>query len=152
MAPLVASTVLHADSNQRLLQPEGVVKQITALGCRCGRGSAKNKEGRQFCLIYKNVCKCFRIVKGCTCTSVCLNCGNPYGKRTALYSVASDPVPRKRRGPVGNDVRKSFMESRGIDTIAPSWSTLEELLFKECIFHVTDKGCRRHNPSREIVQ
>ena len=44
VAPLVASTVLHADSNQRLLQPEGVVKQITSLGCRCGRGSAKKKE------------------------------------------------------------------------------------------------------------
>ena len=58
-----------------------------------------------------------------------------------MHSVASDPVSRKRRRPIGNDVlpgsESHFMESRGIDVIAPPWSTLEELLFKECMFHVT---------------
>ena len=143
LGPLVASAVLHTDSTQvkDRLQPEGDLKQITAVGCRCGRGSAKNKEARQFCHIYKDGCKCFQSVKGCTSKCACFNCGNPYGKRTIMHSVASDPVSRKRRRPTGNDVlpgsESHFMESRGIDVIAPPWSTLEELLFKECMFHVT---------------
>lgn len=121
-APLVTFTVLHTDSHQvkDRLQPEGVLKQITAVGCRCGKGSAKNKEGRQFCHICKDGCKCFQSIKGCTSTCACFNCGNPYGKRTVAYSVASDPVSRKRRRPVGNDVlvgsESHFMESRGIVT------------------------------------
>ena len=141
--PLVASTVLHTDSTQveDHLQPEGVLEQITAVGCRCGRGSAKNKEGRQFCHIYKDGCKYFQSVKGCTSRCACFNCGNPYGKRMIVHSVASDPISRKRRRPVGNNVlprsEGNFMESRGIDITAPPWSMLEELLFKGCMFHVT---------------
>ena len=98
VGPLGASTELHTDLTQvkDRLQPEaGVLEQITAVGCRCGRGSAKNKEGRQFCHIYKAGCKCFRSVKGCTSMCASFNCGNPYDKRTILHSAASDPFARK---------------------------------------------------------
>ena len=62
------STVLRTDLTkvEDLLQPGGVFKQITAVGCRFDRGSVKNKEGRQFCHIYKAGCKCFQSVKGCS--------------------------------------------------------------------------------------
>ena len=65
-APSVEAAELRTETSQAkdYLQPEGVLDQITALGCRCGRGSAKNKEGRQFCYIYKERCKCFQTVKG----------------------------------------------------------------------------------------
>ena len=140
------TSVLHSetDSNQDKdrMQPEGALKQITAGGCRCGRGSAKNKKGRQFCHIYRDKCKCFQSVKGCTSTCACFNCGNPHGKRPVTNPATADPIPRKRRKPAGNDVltgsESQFMESRGLDVIAPPWSTLEELLFKECVCHVTD--------------
>ena len=102
-ASSIEATELCTESSQAkdYLQPEGVLDQITAVGCRCGRGSAKNKEGRQFCHIYKNGCKCFQSVKGCTNACACYNCGNPYGKRPLTQSGTSDPAPRKRRKDVG---------------------------------------------------
>jgi len=58
--------------------------------------------------------------------------------------MTSDPVPRKRRKHVANDVLAGsggdFMEGRGIRVIPPPWSTIEELIFKECAFRVTATG------------
>lgn len=55
-APSIAATVSHTESCQVKdhLQPAGALDQVTGVGCRCGRGSTKNKEGRQFCHIYKD--------------------------------------------------------------------------------------------------
>ena len=68
--------------------------------------------------LYKYVCACF-------------NCGNPYGKRTIVkHSVTPDPISRKRRRPVRNNLlagsESHFMVNR-----------LEELLFKEYMFQLT---------------
>ena len=38
------------------------------VGCRSGRGNAKNKQERTFCCVYKDRCKCFQTIKGCAIT------------------------------------------------------------------------------------
>ena len=105
-----------------------------------GRGNAKNKQERTFCRVYKDECKCFQTIKGCTSACGCFNCGNPYGEQAVTQTVICEPVPRKRRRHFQKEVltgsEQAFMESRGIRVIPPPWSTLEKLLFKECAFHL----------------
>ena len=123
------------------LPSENVHNQLAAVGCRCGRGNAKNKQERTFCRVYKDGCKCFQTIKGCTSTCGCFNCGNPYGERPVTQTVISEAIPRKRRRHFPNEVltgsEQEFMESRGIGVIPPPWSTFKKLLFKECTFHLT---------------
>ena len=123
------------------LPSENVHNQLAAVGCRCGRGNAKNKQERTFCRVYKDGCKCFQTIKGCTSTCGCFNCGNRYGERPVTQTVISEAIPRKRRRHFPNEVltgsEQEFMESRGIGVIPPPWSTFEKLLFKECAFHLT---------------
>ena len=122
------------------LPSENVRDQLAAVGCRCGRGNAKNKQERTFCRVYKDGCKCFQTIKGCTSACGCFNCRNPYGERAVTQTVICEPVPRKRRRHFQKEVltgsEQAFMESRGIGVIPPPWSTLEKLLFKECAFHL----------------
>ena len=100
----------------------------------------KNKQERTFCRVYKDGCKCFQTIKGCTSACGCFNCGNPYGERAVTQTVICEPVPRKRRRHFQKEVltgsEQAFMESRGIGVIPPPWSTLEKLLFQECAFHL----------------
>ena len=107
-----------------------------AVGCRRGRRNAKNKQERTFCGVYKDGCKCFQTIKGCTSLFGCFNCGNPFGERAVTHTEISEPVPRKHRRHFPKAVLAAFMESRGIGVIPPPWSTLEKLLFKECAFHL----------------
>ena len=105
------------------LLSENVHNQLAAVGCRCGRGNAKNKQERTFCRVYKDGCKCFQTIKGCTSTCGCFNCGNPYGERPVTQTVISEPVPRKRRRHFPKEVlrgsEQEFMESSGIGVIPP---------------------------------
>ena len=50
------------------LSSENVHNQLAAVGCRCGRGDAKNKQERTFCRVYKDGCRCFQTIKGCLST------------------------------------------------------------------------------------
>ena len=126
------------------LPSENVHNQLAAVGFRCGRENGKNKQERTFCRVYKDGCKCFQTIKGCTSitsTCGCFNCENPYGERPVTQTVISEPVPRKRRRHFPKEVltgsEQEFLESRGIGVIPPPWSTFEKLLFKECAFHLT---------------
>ena len=62
------------------LPSENVHNQLADVGCRCGRGNAKNKQERTFYGVYKDGCKSFQTIKGCASASGCFNCGNPYGE------------------------------------------------------------------------
>ena len=106
------------------LPSENVHNQLAAVGFRCGRENGKNKQERTFCRVYKDGCKCFQTIKGCTSitsTCGCFNCENPYGERPVTQTVISEPVPRKRRRHFPKEVltgsEQEFMGSRGIGVI-----------------------------------
>ena len=100
------------------LPSETVHNQLAAVGCRCRRGNAKNKQERTFCRVYKDGCKCFQTTKGCTSARGCFNFGNPYGERAVTQRVIAEPVRRKRRRHFPKEEltgsEQAFMESRGI--------------------------------------
>ena len=113
---------------------------ILEVGCRCGRGSARNKEERSFCRVYKDGCKCFQAVRGCTDKCSCYNCGNPHRKKEVVKTGTLEPVPRKRRRHAAPSVSsmkdENFMETRERNVKPSSWTDFEELLLKECVFYL----------------
>ena len=120
-------------------EPEKV--PITAeVGCRCGRGSARNKGERSFYRVYKDGCKCFQAISGCTDKCCCYNCGNPHGKKEVINTGTLEPVPRKRRRHAARSVSsmkdENFMETSERNVKLSSWTAFEELLLKECVFHL----------------
>ena len=120
------------------LPSENVHNQLAAVGCRCGKGNANNKQERTFFRVYKDGCKCFQTIKGCTSTCGCFNCGNPYGERPVTQTVIYEPVPSKRRRHFPKEVltgsEQWFMDSRGIGVIPPPWSTFEKFLSRNAHF------------------
>ena len=112
----------------------------TKVGCRCGRGSARNKGERSFCRVYKDGCKCFQGIRGCIDKCCCYNCGNPHGKKDVVKTGTLEPVPRKRRRhaarPVSSMKDENFMETRERNVKPSSWTAFEELLLKECVFYL----------------
>ena len=116
------------------------VPTATQVGCRCGRGSAKNKEARLFCCEYKDGCKCFQSITGCTDGCSCYNYGNPHGKKDVATPGTLELVPRKRRRHVAGQVFSMqgdiFVETRGTDAKPSPWTPFEELVIKESVFYL----------------
>ena len=52
--------------------------------CRCGNGAKCNKIEVKNCSKYRSGCPCFRSLRSCSSSCVCLRCNNLYGKREYL--------------------------------------------------------------------
>ena len=112
---------------------------LPKFACRCGKGAARNKVTRQFCLEYKSGCKCYQNLRGCTSDCACYNCGNNYGARVESSDMErfQTPKPRKRRKHgLGKETGRQFMIGRGEDVTSARWSLFEKLLCIECALNM----------------
>ena len=121
---------------------------LPKFACRCGKGAARNKVTRQFCLEYKSGCKCYQNLRGCTSDCACYNCGNNYGARDESSDMErfQTPKPRKRRKHgLGKETGRQFMIGRGEDVTSARWSLFEKLLCIEYALNMENmrRRCRK---------
>lgn len=105
--------------------------------CKCGRGAASSKS-KGFCNSYSSRCKCFQSFGGCHDDCSCLNCANPYGKKTPEASM--DCKPKRKRTKHHNTPTSShdFLQAKKESLGFVKWTDYENFVLQQIIDIVVD--------------
>lgn len=116
---------LHVSADTGSTTPENSVT------CRCGQGAKKKKKTFLSCHEFKSGCPCFQKACGCSDSCNCLNCNNPFGKRSPLTNTPEATGTRKRRKhemSTKNSSGKVYWDKTGGNPGINHWTLFEELI------------------------
>ena len=113
----------------------------TMKGCCCGNGAKRNKIEVKNCNEYRSGCPCFRSLRSCSSSCVCLRCNNLYGKREYLEPTASmsgnKRIRRKREISSLSMSGDKYLDERMRQVT--KWRFLEECIVLELV-HMVGNG------------